>query len=1049
MKKIKSVLLSVLALGCIALGACGDKNSYTVTLMDGNSIISTIEKDKETHLDAPGAPKKDGYTFEGWYTDAELTVPYTPDLLSANLTLYAKFTANTLYISFRLNGGSLELAEERIAVKYGETYELPTPTRAGYDFIGWTLDGEDFPATGTYEKTNSIRVAANWEEAKHTVEFKDGDKVLATEKVEHGKTVAAWNSPQIGYEIVGIYTDAAMTSAYDFNSAVTSNLTLYVKMQPKVYKIIVNMDGDKDVDTTAVYGGEYSIETPTRTGYIFKGFVYNNEPFAATGTFTYTTDITVTADWEKDAAYNKSTISFYDGDKEISSLQKIVENGTKLTNLADGPVKEGYSFAGWYTDESLETVFADGTEVTDDVTLFAKYTQNTYQITVNFDGGEYNGESMITLPVLYGGEYALPELPTKNGYTFEGYTAVIGGVSVRFAASGVYEYADSVSVTANWSALKADEDEEGVELFLKKNNYFKERTDSAEVFDYVFVTGQEYSFAEFGKAVEIIGARDTVSVEESKFTANEIIDHFTIRITKDYNGTEFVFERSAKIVDRVYFDAGEDYLNTWNVDRTNNFLDAKADAVILVGKDNYVPDLAITTLDGSVLTLESAYVEITATVDGAQTTAFSVDAYGKIGFDGSLVGKTVTLTFKPKYSLNNSYVNMTVQLNEGVNVYTNDELKAAYGNRAVSLINVLRNIKAEIGAGDYIEGTNIPINEYEYGVYTRRVSSTTDKITVNGNFFKIDGSNLPLGHNGVDGREWSVAGESGYYVNNMQIGLFLYNCQTSAGYMHNGQATFNDLYLEGNYQGDASESKEYNDKNLLIYSGAYHGIVCRGGTVNVNNTTITKTNIAIFADGHMSAMDAAQQAVQFNLNYVKLIHSWGNQTYAYRYTKLTVQNSYIGSCGGAAFHFDDIAYPASTTALSSYLSLDKATRIENFISGEETWFVSRGMMPLAMSLKTLVDKNVGTATSQTATCIKKEGDVEKMNLILIVRGVNSENSDWAEDAQTKPYVETNLPTLTNGHFPGNGYHVFVPFDNSSAISQTKDYMAGYTEVLKK
>ena len=1087
MKKIKSVLLGALALGCITLGACGGDDSYTVTLMDGNSIIQTIEKDKATHLEAPQAPKKEGYTFEGWYTDAELTIPYNPDLLSANLTLYAKFTANTLYISFKLNGGTLDLAEERITVKYGEAYELPTPTRAGYDFVGWTIDGEDFPATGVYEKTNSVRVAANWEVAKHTVEFKNGNEVLATEKVEHGKTVAAWGATQAGYEVVGVYTDEAMTKAYDFTSAVTSNMTLFVKIQPKTFKIIVNMDGDKDVDTTAVYGGQYSIETPTRVGYIFKGFIYNNQPFAATGTYTYTENVTITADWEKDSAYNMSTISFFDGDEELSALQKVVENGTLLTNLVDAPAKTGYAFAGWYLDKALETAFVDGAEVTDDITLYAKYTANTYQITVNFNGGEYEGEEMMALPVVYGEAYTLPELPTRNGYTFKGYTAVINGLSVDFAVSGTYTYADSVSVTASWSALKADEEEEGTELFLDKGNYFKERNSADDAFDYVFATGETYDFARFGKGVEIVGARDTVSVGETSFTANAVIDEFVIRITKDYNGTEFVFERTAKIIDRVStFDAGADYISAWLASRAENFLDKKENAVMTVGKDNFIPDLAITTVDGSALTLESAYVSISATVDGAATTAFSVDAYGKLAFDASLVGKTVVLSFKPKYAFNDSVVTMAMQINEGVNVYTNDELKAAYGNREVSSVNVLRNIKAEIGEADYkknkddymtdAKGNKVPINAYDYGVYTRKVRSEADTITVNGNFFKIDGSGLPLGHNGIgEDREWGVAGESGYYVNNMQIGLFLYNCETSNDkneYMHGGQATFNDLYLEGNFQGDAAKAEKYNGKDLLIYSGSYHGIVCRGGTVNVNNTTITKTNIAIFADAGVSASDATKQAVQFNLNYAKLTHSWGNQTYAYKYTKIDVKNSYVGSCGGAAFHFDDIAHPATTTTMSSVLTIDEATKVENYIMGTETWFVSRGMGDLAMQVKGGVEgglqqatagyKNMGMPLPNT-TIVKKDNGVEKMNLILIVRSVNSEVSDWTKDAQQIPYVEFNAPVyvdlakatkqdpaafdLTNA--PNAEYQVFMPFSTAlvnPSVSPT-DYMAGYVEVL--
>lgn len=1088
MKKTKKVLLALLALGCMALGACGDdKKSYTVTLMDGNSVISTVEKDKATHLDAPSAPTKNGYTFEGWYTDAELTTPYNPDLLSANLTLYAKYTPATFYISFRLNGGAFAEDILDVEVKYGEEYTLPTPMREGYVFTGWTLDGEDFPATGTYEKTNAIRVAANWEMQKFSVQFKNGDEILDTQEVEHGRTATAWNKPEAGYEVVGIYTDEAMTTAYDFTAAVNEDLVLYVKIQAKTFNIIVNLDGEPGVDTTAVYGQEYTIQTPEREGYIFKGFLYNDQPFAATGTYTYTSDITITVDWEKDEAYNKSTVSFYDGKKEIPSLQRTVENGTILSNLIGAPTKIGHTFVGWYTDSALETAFVDGMEIVADLALYAKYEANTYQITVVLDGGEYEGESSLTISAVYGEEYSIPERPVKNGYEFVGYTVNIGGIISEFACNGTYAYTENISVTANWSVLKADEDEESAQLFLNKGGYFKERTDADQAFDYVFVTGKTYAFSTFGAQVEIIGADDVIDVTGEAFSANAAKENVTIRITKDYNGTEFVFERNAKFVDQVMaFEHGADYLSVWGegVDRGNNFLDAKKTAVISVGKDGYIPDLAILTVGGAKLSMEKAYVSIEVTANGSATTAFSVES-GKISFDESLIGQELKITYKPKYALVEAEETVTLMLNEGVNVYTNDELKAAYGNRAVSIVNVLRNIKAEISASDYIDGTNVPINKYDYGVYTRLVSSTTDTITVNGNFFKIDGSGLPLGHNGVDGRTWSVNPEeetlASYYVNNMQIGLFLYNCESAAGddvYMHNGQATFNDLYIAGNYVGDAGTlekddpvDKKYNNK-LLVYSGTYHGIVCRGGTVTVNNTTIVKTNIAIFADAGVSHTDSSQQAVQFNLNYVKLINSWGNQTYAYKYTKFDVKNSYIGSCGGAAFHFDDCAYPASTTTMNSSLTIDKATVIENFITGEEVWFTSRGMGTLAAQVKGGVENGLKQATAgykqmgmplPDTTIIRKDNGVEKMNLILIVRSVGSEVSDWTQDAQKIPYVEFNAPTyvdlvkagsgasdafdLTNA--PNDSYQVFMPFSTAlvnPSVSPT-DYMAGYVEVF--
>ena len=1080
MNKIKKALLGALALGCMALGACGEgKDSYTVTLMDGGKVISTVEKDKASHLDAPSAPTKTGYVFDGWFTDAELTKPYSPDLLSANLTLYAKYTPATFYISFRLNGGAFEEDILDVEVQYGGEYTLPTPTREGYTFTGWTLDGEDFPATGTYTKTNAIRVAANWEVTKFTVQFKNGDEVLETQEVEDGSTATAWNKPEAGYEVVGIYTDAEMKNAYDFSAAVTQNLTLYVKIQPKTFNIIVNLDGDPGVDTTAVYGQEYSIATPVRNGYIFKGFLFNDQPFAATGTYTYTSDITIMVDWEKDEAFNKSTVSFYDGDKEISALEKIVENGTRLSNLIDAPAKVGYTFAGWYTDAALKTAFVDGMEVVADLALYAKYEANTYTITVGLDGGEVDGETSLIIPVVYGEEYTIPERPIKNGYEFVGYTVTVSGIISEFEPSGTYVYAENIVVTAKWSALKADEDEESAELFLNKGSYFKERAAADHPFDYVFVTGKEYKFSTFGEQVEIIGADSVINVTDTTFTAKAAQENVTLRITKDYNGTQFTFERNAKIVDQVMaFELGADYLSAWGVDRSSNFLDAKQSAVMSVGKDGYLPDLAILTTGSAKLTMEKAYVSITVTVDGTPTADFVIEN-GKINFNASLVGKEVEISYQPKYALVDTVKSVTLQLNEGVNVYTNEELKTAYSNKDVHQINLLRNIIAQASASDLIAGTNNPINKYEYSVYTRSVANPADTITINGNFFKIDGGGLPYAHNGVDGREWAVDGLSGYYVNNMQIGLFLYHCtDVNNKYIHNGQATFNDLYLEANNTGDAAESVKYNDKEFLIYSGSYHGIVCRGGTINVNNTTIAKTNIAIFTEsgdyddalGGVSATDSTQQAVQINLYKAKLINSWSNQVYFYNFTKLDIKESYLGVCGGGAIHSDDIAHKASDTTMCSVVNIDKATKIENYVTGDEAWFRGYGMASMAKTVTTGVDGGLKQITASAGgalpdtTIVKKDSEgYGRMNLIFIVRSnADSSTSDWNADAHGVPYVELNVPVYIDlvqamqgqgginiENIPNGEYSVFMPFNTKlidPSVAPTS-YMAGYVEVF--
>ena len=1102
MKRLKKVVASMLALSCMSVNlvACDEDGSYTVTLMDGTSVIDTLEKDKETHLDVPSALTKDGYDFEGWYVDEALTIPYQPNVLSANLTLYAKYTAKTYYITFNLKGGTSTV--NNVAVKKGEEYSIPAPTREGYTFSGWTLDGDEFSASGTYDKDGSVRLVANWDINKYTVTFKNNGNVVATQELAHGSKATAvetWVNFNAGYEIVGTYTDEAMTQTYDFNTEVKEGFTLYVKTQPRTFNLIVNQDGDVSLDRTVVYGDDYELPVePTREGYIFKGYTYNDEEFATSGTYTYTSDIVVLANWEKDPTYGKSTISFYDGKTEIDNLSKIVDDGSTLTkaDLVDAPVKAGYTFKGWYVDEALETAFEEA-EITDDVDLYAKYEANTYLMTINLDGGEYQGDDAdfeLTQNVTFKDNYTLP-IPVKNGYKFAGYT--FNGKAENI--TGTYSWAENVAVMATWTKLDADADEESDALFMEKGTYFKERESVDDSFTYVFVTGKEYNLSVVG--LDFGTASNAVSLDGTKFTTNSATDGaFTLTITKDFEGTQYTYTRQAKIVDQVMgFDKGADYQSAWGVGenqtlvRTTTFLDAKEDAVMTVGRTNYKPDLSIKKNAEETLTYEEANVVLTVTDDGNETDDYVING-NSITFGESIdVGSKIDITFAPKYSLTKQSVTMTMVLNEGVNVYDNATLKSAYADHAVNEINVLRNIKAELRETDYVKGKNVPINEYEYGVYTRKVSSTTDKITVNGNFFKVDGSNLPYMRNDIGGREWSVEGDAGYWVVNMQLGIFTYSNQANDKYMHNGQAVFNDLFITGNYTGDMAEVGDKIGNStapLLKYSGSYHGIVLRGGTVTTENVSIVNTRNALFSDGLISGSDSKkmEQASQWIVNSTKLDHSWANQIYMYDFVKTTITNSYLGDCSGAAIHIDDLAYEKLTykedgsiesgeTDTYSAVYIDKATRIENYVAGTEAWFQAYGKAPVASTLKTSVEgglmqltagyKQMNSATPDT-TIIQTFDDkvdengakIQFMNFVLVIRSVNSEVADWQKDKQGIPYVDNNFTMYADlgthkinfENMPNDEYQVYLPFSTAlltgGVVGNATDYMYGIVEVMK-
>ena len=130
------------------------------------------------------------------------------------------------------------------------------------------------------------------------------------------------------------------------------------------------------------------------------------------------------------------TVSFnikYSGGVNPSS-QTVTYNSTYGT--LPEPTRRGYTFGGWYTTSALATQVTSGTKVTKTAnhTLYAKWTANTYTVTLDANGGTV---TPATLSVVYDGKYgdrynnSLP-LAKRDGYTFTGwYTAKIGGLKVE------------------------------------------------------------------------------------------------------------------------------------------------------------------------------------------------------------------------------------------------------------------------------------------------------------------------------------------------------------------------------------------------------------------------------------------------------------------------------------------------------------------------------------------------------------------------------------------------------------------------------------------
>ena len=118
-------------------------------------------------------------------------------------------------------------------------------------------------------------------------------------------------------------------------------------------------------------------------------------------------------------------------------VQNIL-NGQRASEPAD-PTKTGYTFDGWYTEETCTNPYDFDTSVQNALTLYAKWTINQYTITFKPE----NGDKDTTITQVYGTAVTAPANPTRTGYTFAGWDREIPATMP----------AENMTVTAQWTAV--------------------------------------------------------------------------------------------------------------------------------------------------------------------------------------------------------------------------------------------------------------------------------------------------------------------------------------------------------------------------------------------------------------------------------------------------------------------------------------------------------------------------------------------------------------------------------------------------------------------
>lgn len=346
-------------------------------------------------------PTREGYWFDGWYMDEQLSsriIEITPDIgrTQGNLTLYAKWTPITYNLHFSPNGGIGSMANVT-SVKFAEERTISCKfTRTGWHFVGWNTaadgSGAMYPAgepiiSATSVKNQTVTLYAIWEPNRYTIRFdgNGGEGSMETMELAYGQS--------------GMLTGNDFTrDTWRFNGWQGSNGKVYA-------------DGASVENLTTQDGGE----------------------------------VVLTARWVR--AFTKFKVRFDANGGTGTMKDMTLSTGRSYTLTGNAFKKKGYVMTGWSEVPGGEKIFANKASVRDDmlnldttdlgdvgITLYAQWTPINYTVVYNGNGGKTAaGLKTAGVPMRYDtpAELESGDIFSRTGYTFLRWNSKSGGTGTN------------------------------------------------------------------------------------------------------------------------------------------------------------------------------------------------------------------------------------------------------------------------------------------------------------------------------------------------------------------------------------------------------------------------------------------------------------------------------------------------------------------------------------------------------------------------------------------------------------------------------------------
>ena len=431
-----------------------EKDTYKV-IFDSNGGPEVEQKELAYGevIPAPTEPKREGYDFLGWFTEATYGTQITFDndltVGSDDVTYYAHWNALTYKVKYE------GLNKEEDAT-YDELYTITNDKveKPGYEFIGWSTkenpniveynSGQEIVFKLTSNNNEPIPLHPVYRSVNYTIVFNSNggsghmDNMNNITYETESLTLTTNQFTKYGYNFIGWALSSNGNKEYDNSSilnkseiitllgnATNNKVTLYAIYEAVTYSITFNGNATNVSGSMSNLSPTYDSNNISlvenafvRNGYSFLGwavkvngsdrFLYEDKSLITNDLYQYVVDgqVTLYALWQ----LNTYTINYYDGNTLVFKDTYTVEDDDK--SLYQGYSKYGYEFNGWLLNgkllESLEGKY-------EDLNLYALIPPKVIEITLN------NGGTTTTINATYDGKYDKLEEQTKAGYDFLGW----------------------------------------------------------------------------------------------------------------------------------------------------------------------------------------------------------------------------------------------------------------------------------------------------------------------------------------------------------------------------------------------------------------------------------------------------------------------------------------------------------------------------------------------------------------------------------------------------------------------------------------------------